>query len=62
MPTELKDPAAAQVVMQRLHAQNEELMAYMKPTDEQRARVRRNCVRIAHLALQVHDFYKENTF
>lgn len=55
----MKDPAEAQVVMQRLHTQNEELMAYMKPTPEQRAQVRRNAVRIAHLALQVHAFYKD---
>lgn len=56
----LFDPSEAQVEIYGLHRDNEELMAYMKPTPEQREQIRKNCVRIATLALQINDWYKVN--
>lgn len=61
MSTRKPDPSIAQVELYDLHRDNEELLAYMDPTPKQRAAIRENCVRIAHLALKIHDYYKQNS-
>ena len=56
----LFDPSEAQVEIYGLHRDNEELMAYMKPTPEQHKQIQENCIRIATLSLQINDWYKVN--
>ncbi len=61
MSTKQPDPSIALVEMYELNRSNEELLGYMDPTPKQRATIRENCVRIAHLALKIHDYYKQNS-
>lgn len=53
------DVAEGQVELYRLQVRNEELIAYMEPTPKQRAELKRNLIRIANIALQMHDLIKE---
>lgn len=53
------DISEMQVEVRKLHQRNEELLAYMSPTAAQRDEVRRNCVKIAKLSLQMYDLYTE---
>lgn len=49
----MEDIAEGQVAMYKLQVRNEELIAYMKPTKEQRRELNRNLVQIANIALQM---------
>lgn len=61
MSTRQPDPSIAAVELYDLNRGNEELLAYMDPTPKQRKQIQENCVRIAHLALKIHDYYKQNS-
>lgn len=56
----MNDIAEGQVELQQLLVVNEELIAYMKPTLEQREVLKCSLIRIANIALQMHDLIKEN--
>lgn len=52
------DPSAAQVRIQQLVRENEELLGYMSPSKKQTKQIKQNAVEIAFLALSINDFYK----
>lgn len=54
------DISAYQVEIYQLDRENEELVAYMNPTPEQKAKIQKNCARIAYLALKMYDFYRDD--
>ena len=57
----MKDIAEGQVAMYNLQVRNEELIAYMKPTLEQREQLRLNLIRIAYYAIAMQQLLtKEN--
>ena len=57
----MKDIAEGQVAMYKLQVRNEELIAYMKPTLEQREQLRLNLIRIAYYAIAMQQLLtKEN--
>lgn len=56
----MKDPAHHNCTILTLQRELEELLAYMAPDADKRARIRKITTQIAHAALCIHEFHEEN--